>query len=275
MRTDHSPDTSSGATIPKGEWPRWFVEPSHPLERELLARVLASDTHLREVHFTVIMMQMNYLVFRGNYAELLQLHKAFDQPLVFRELALQTDSGQDMSQATIVAFTRLLHNFLASATMLVDVTRRWVRHHFVDSEFLHMYQQEVSKRFKSNVQAQFLEDLRNFTLHRALPFSIPELRMEQVTDNTLRSSQAIVLLKNHLLEWDNWSELGRMQIDMAFEGEVDILSVCTQYFENVTQFTQWLFWHVRELFNDEVERINSAIMKLRTAGGASPRESLP
>ena len=275
MQTDETPDTSTGATIPKADWPSWFVEPAHPLEREVLARMLASDAHLREVHFTVHMMQMNYVVFRRNNAELLRLQNAFDQPLVFRELALETERGQEIAQDTIVEFTRLLHNFLASASMLVDVTRRWVRHHFAHSRFLPTYQLEVSKRFENNVQAQFLEDLRNFTLHRTLPLSIPELRMQQVTENSLRSSLAIVLLKDYLLDWDNWSELGRMQIDMAFEGEVDILSVCSQYFDNVTHFTQWLFWQVRELFNEEIGRINSAIQEIRTAGPASLRGNQP
>jgi hypothetical protein len=72
-----------------------------------------------------------------------------------------------------------------------------------------------------------------------------------------------VLLKDYLLEWKNWSELGRIQIGMAFEGEVDIMLICNQYFNNVTEFTQWLFWQVRDLFSDEIDKINSVIEKMR------------
>jgi len=147
--------------------------------------------------------------------------------------------------------------------MLVDVIRRWVRQQFADSAFLGEYQNEISNRFTNNVQAQFLEDLRNFTLHRALPISIPELRMHEVDEHTMKSSLGIVLRKDFLLEWDEWSELGKMQIDMAFDGEVDILAVCNQYFDNVTEFTKWLFWRVRELFGKEIEQINSVIQLMR------------
>jgi hypothetical protein len=249
--------------IPKADWPTWFVAPAHPLEKEILFRVLQSNKHLSGIYFTVHMMQVNYMVFRKNHDELVGLQKAFDQPRIFRELALQTDKGQEIAQATIIEFTRLLHNFLASAGMLVDVTRRWVEQQFADSEFLDTYQEEISRRFDNNVQAKFLKDLRNFTLHRTLPLSIPELRMQKVSENTLKSSLGIVLLKDYLLDWDNWSELARMQIDMAFEGEVDILFICKQYFHNVTEFTQWLFWHVKELFGGEIDQINSAIQNMR------------
>lgn len=266
MHIDKNRHRSSSETgIPKSDWPSWFLEPAHPLEKEMLLRVLQSDEHLSEIHFTVHMMQMNYLVFRRNYDELVRLQKAFDQPMIFRELALQTDKGEEIAQDTIIEFARLLHNFLASARMLVDVTRRWVRQQFGESEFLDTYQEEISRRFQKNVQAQFLEDLRNFALHRSLPLSMPELRMQKVSETRLKSSLGIVLLKDHLLEWDRWSELARIQIDMALGGEVDILSVCKQYFSNVTEFTQWLFWQVRELFDDEVDRINSVIQNMRNA----------
>jgi hypothetical protein len=250
---------------PKSDWPSWFIAPAHPVEEELLRRVL-HNKHLNDIHFTVHMMQINYIVFRKNYEELVKLHKEFDQPLIFNELALQTDKGKEIAQDTIIEFTRVLHNFLASAKMLIEVTRRWVRRQFEDSEFLDTYQKEVAKHFANNVQAQFLEDLRNFTLHRALPLSIPELRMDKVSEHTLKSSLGIVLLKDYLLEWKNWSELGKMQIGMAFEGDVDILLICKKYFDNVTEFTQWLFWQVRDLFSEEIDQINSVINDVRGRG---------
>lgn len=255
---------SGRTSIPEAAWPSWFIEPAHPLEREVLLRVLQRNKHLSEVHFTVHTMQMNYLLFRRNYEELIRLQREFDQPLIFKEIALQTDKGKSIAQDTIIEFTRLLHNYLASAKTLVDVTRRWVRQRFADSEFLDTYQEEISGRFANNVQAQFLENLRNFTLHRTLPLSIPELRMQKASENTLKSSLGIVLLKDYLLEWNEWSELGRMQIDMAFEGEVDITQICKQYFDNVTEFTQWLFWQVRELFKEEIDQVNAVIANIRS-----------
>jgi len=264
MSKDGTPDFEpSDPVTPGASWPSWFLEPEHPFERDVLLDALRSNQQLWDVHFAVGIMQINYLVFRRNYEELDRIYETFNQPANFRELALQTDQAQRIVQETILEFTRALHNYLASAKMLVDVTRRWVRQRFEASEFLEQYQTEVRDRFASNVQAQFLEDLRNFTLHRSLPLSIPELRMQQVSDKRLRSSLGIVLLKDYLLEWDEWSELGAMQIQMAFEGEIDIVTVCNQYYENVTQFNQWLFWNVRRLYEAEIAQINSVIEHLR------------
>ncbi|HET9588840.1 MAG TPA: hypothetical protein VFO91_08635 [Anaerolineales bacterium] len=246
----------------QNEWPEWFTPITHPVESEILAYVLKSNSRLGEVYFTVNMMQINYIVFKRNYEELVRLQDEFNKPLIFRELALQTDKGREITQDVILEFTRLLHNFLASAKMLVDVTRRWVRQQFDGTEFLITYQAEITKRFATNVQANFLEDLRNFALHRTLPLAIPELRLQQVEEHALKSSLGIVLIKNHLLEWKEWSELGRMQMDMVFDGEVDIQLVNKQYFDNVTAFTRWLFWQVRNFFNNEVNQINSAIQSV-------------
>lgn len=247
-------------------WPSWFIEPSHPVEEELVKRVLNANEELGEIYFTVHTMQVNYIVFRKNYEELLSYQSDLDQPLNFSELALMTEKGKIISQDAIIEFTRLLHNFLASAKMLVDVTRRWVKELFSESEFWTIYQNEVSTRFVNNVQAQFLEDLRNFTLHRSLPLSTPELRFQEIDEHTLKSSVGVVLIKGYLLEWKEWSELAKLQFGMALEREIDIMFICGQYYENVTEFTQWLFWQVREQFNSQIKQINDVLLNVRNRG---------
>ncbi len=240
-------------------WPKWFKDITHPVEWEVLSYTFKNNAWLSEVYFLVQMMQINYILFRKNYEELKKLENQFNTPMNFNELALQTNKGQEIAQDTVLEFTRLLHNFLASSSMLIDLTRRWVDQYFAGTDTLNAYNDEIAKRFSNNVQAQFLKDLRNFTLHRTLPLAIPELRMQEVDEHTLRSSLGIVLLKAYLLEWNNWSELGRMQIQMAFEGQVDIVAIVDQHFENETKFMQWLFWQVRRNFDKEVDYINSVL----------------
>ena len=102
---------SNETVTANANWPSWFIETIHPLEKEMLLRVLQSNKHLGEIHFTVYMMQINYIVFRKNYEELVNLERKFNQPLNFTELAFQTDTGNEIAQETIIEFTRLLHNF--------------------------------------------------------------------------------------------------------------------------------------------------------------------
>jgi len=243
-------------------WPSWFKEIDHPVKREMLSHVFKKNPRLGEIYFVVQMMQINYILFRKNYEELVRLEKQFNTPMNFQELTFQTDKGREMAQDAIIEFTRLLHNFLASSNMLVDVTRRWVEHQFKATKFLKEYKDEIAIKFTNNVQAQFLKDLRNFTLHRTLPLAIPKLRMQEIDEHHLKSSLGIVLVKAYLLQWDKWSELGRIQIQMAFESELDIQTIINQHFDNETKFMQWLFWRVREQYDEEVNYINSALESL-------------
>lgn len=254
---------SNAPTIPKAGWPSLFIEPAHPHEEKILFCILHRNKKLFDVYFAVRTMQVNYLVFQRNFIELERLHNEFDHPLNFREIALQTNKGKTIALEAMTEFTRLLHNYLASIYMLRDVTNAWVRRHIKDSEFLEIYQNEITNRFSNNVQAKFLEDLRNFTLHRTLPLSIPELIFQEISEHALNSSLRLVLVKSHLLEWDKWSTVGKKLFDMQPEGEIDIMSICRQYNVNVTEFHQWLFWQVRELFTPQINQINSVIETLR------------
>ncbi len=247
----------------KNEWPNWFAIPSHPVEEEILRKILEENERVSTAFVTSQMMQINYGVFARNYKELRNIQDNYNTPLNFREVALNTPKGENITADAILEYTRLLHNFLASSKMLVDTTRRWVRQVFGKTEFIKQYQNKIDKHFANNVQAQFLEDLRNFTLHRKLPISKPELRMTQVSEKSMRSSMSLVLDKTQLLEWKEWSELARFQIELFQDSNIDIEAVTNQYFENVTSFSKWLFWQIREIFDPEVEYYNSVLEKLR------------
>lgn len=247
----------------KNEWPEWFIEPKQPVESEILEWVLQRNEKLADVYFSVITMQINYELFKRNYEELVVLLEKFNNPMTFQEVALNTDKGRAMAMDAMIEFTRRLHNFLASVKMLIDVTRNWIKEKFEKTQFMVINQSEIDRRFKNNVQAQFLEDLRNFTLHRKLPLSIPQLRMDPIGEHQLRSSLGLVLIKSDLLEWKNWSEYGSMQLQMEDGDEVDIRPIVDQYFENVTDYTKWLSWQLRKEWGNEVDQINSVITGIR------------
>ena len=248
--------------LPAG-WPQWVVQPTHPVERELLSWLLDNDKYLKEVYFIIQTLHINYMVYRKNYDELIMLMDKFNDPMIFRSLAMGSNDGLIIASETILEFTRLLHNFLASVKMLIETTRRWVNEQFEGTEFLSAYQKQIDDRFLKNMQAKFLEDLRNFTLHRALPIAYPQIRFQEVNEHELKSSLGIVLIKQHLLEGDKWSELGRLQLQMELGNEVDIRPIIESYNSNVTEFTRWLSWQVRYQFSQEVDEINSIYKQTR------------
>src|ERR1035441_17498 len=64
---------------------------------------------------------------------------------------------------------RHLHNFLTSITTLVDHTRNLMREDFIKSEHREEYQNRVNGVFASDPLTQFLQDLRNYITHYAIP----------------------------------------------------------------------------------------------------------
>src|SRR3990172_4409929 len=90
-------------------WPEFFTESNHPIEWEVLERVLKNNTQLSEVYFIVRMMEFNYILFRRNYEELREFESQFNKPMNFNELALKTNRGYEIGQYAIIEFNRLLH----------------------------------------------------------------------------------------------------------------------------------------------------------------------
>ncbi len=250
--------------IPQG-WPKWVIEPVYPVEHELLSWLLNNDYRLKEVYSIIQTLHIDHLVYKGNYDEIIKVMDKFDNPMTLRVIAMKSEEGLKIASDTMLEFTRLLHNHLASVKMLVETTRRWVKQQFVDTEFMGVYQKEVDERFTNNIQAKFLEDLRNFTLHRALPIAYPQIRFQEVKEGELRSSLGIILIKQHLLEWDQWSPVGKLQLQMELGNEVDIRPIIESYNCNVVEFTRWLSWQVRNQFSEEVDQINSIYKKTRKA----------
>ena len=261
-RKCHKKNTSTTQTE-LGGWPQWFALSEHPVEKEVLLQILEKNDQISTAFVIVQMMQINYMVFARNHEELVNLQNNFNKPLIFNALALNTIEGKNIAGDATLEYTRLLHNFLASAKMLVDTTRRWVEKTFAETEFKTIYQHQIEKCFVNNTQAQFLENLRNFTLHRILPVSKHELRMSRINEHTMQSSLGIVLDKKQLLKWEGWSELGRLQIQFFQNDNIYIQEIVQLYFDNVTEFSKWLFWQIREIFDPEITHYNSVLEKLR------------
>src|SRR5687768_1473513 len=61
---------------------------------------------------------------------------------------------------------RQFHNYLASAKTLVDHTRRLVEDVYKNTEFLEEYEVKKREQFAGKPLINFVQKLRNYTLHR-------------------------------------------------------------------------------------------------------------
>ncbi len=143
---------------------------------------------------------------------------------------------------------RLLHNFLASAGTLTDHTRNHVRRCYENHSFWQTYQSEVRSVFGESDLAQFIQDLRNFTLHHSLPITNATLSWGQDRPTTHRFQ----LDNARLLRSFQWKQRARQFIDEQGDRFAIFPSVA-EYMELVAAFHVWREEREQELWHRAME----------------------
>ena len=119
-------------------------------------------------------------IFAGNYDQLMRGLDQLSRPELLISVFGQVD--QRLFEHLSNEVTRLLHNFLGGAGTLVDHTRIFARDMFADSSFMAEYEEKVKQTFSESPIRQFVQRLRNYMLHYALPINTVSLRIERVDE---------------------------------------------------------------------------------------------
>jgi len=147
---------------------------------------------------------------------------------------------------------RLLHNYLAALATLRDVMRGihrrvWPERHAPGTDDkrtkweVEVWTPKVDELL-SDEPTTFLVDLRNYSLHYAIP----------VTSMTTNFSKAgpgspgalwntITVDRTELLKWDGWRSKGRKYITSHSGDNVDVMTPIATYSTRVREFFGW-FW---------------------------------
>jgi hypothetical protein len=158
--------------------------------------------------------------------------------------------------------TRRVHNFVAASLMLVEHTRIFMREQYADTPFLDRYQAKVNGEFADNPLVRFVQDLRNFMLHKGLPDS--EMFLDFQPNSALPGSGTLTtgirIRSAHLSIWSGWSDQARAFIGGSGEF-LEIRSFVEAYTDKIQLFHDWL--------QDELDRFHQADLdKLRTLQGS-------
>lgn len=135
---------------------------------------------------------------------------------------------------------RLLHNYLAAASSLADHTMRlWKKYPPQDESVRDDYEQRVAETFKDSALANFIQGLRNLTVHRKLPVIQGTMSFTgPASGATPALTAATVLNKEALLSWDGWK--GKAKEYLAQAGDsIDIEQVVAEYTGAVHDFNEW------------------------------------
>jgi hypothetical protein len=174
-------------------------------------------------------------VFDRNRNELLTPLRAVSTSL---ELALKLIPGVDRSvrdefQAEVI---QRLHNYVAATMTLVDHSRRLMRDQTgrIAEEF------DTKKAvLLENPEVRFIQDLRNFMLHRSLPLLAHRLRLSGGISEEARGESEMLLSAEDLLAWDGWSSASRAWIK-ARDGDIPLRPLIVHHSALVYEINYWL-----------------------------------
>jgi len=161
-----------------------------------------------------------------------------------------------------VEANRLLHNYLASLATLRDVQRMvhhrlWPDRHAPDNENdkrtvweVKVWEPERDRVFGDDA-IKFLVDLRNFSVHYAIPPVRMGTRLHGVGGGPVMQANSVLLDRAELLKWSGWKGASRRHIE-AHDGDIEFLPAIADYSTKVREFYGW-FWE--QVTGDEKVRV--------------------
>jgi hypothetical protein len=175
-----------------------------------------------------------YDIFLGNYGELTRTLASAQDPQAWPYL------WDPKHRDRVVRFNReiarVLHNYVTSVKSLVEHTRNFMRAKYKGTEFLKEYQDRIDRDFKEDPLSQFLEDLRNYVLHKNIFAASLTLKGD---NQGYISGSHVALDVAGLREWKRLSPEARAYLD-TLPDEARLEDAINAYKTKVTKFWTWL-----------------------------------
>jgi hypothetical protein len=193
---------------------------------------------------------MSLAIFEGNFAELI---RGIDRSMpTAREgiLPWVTDVAGRSDQQTEA--TRMLHNFLASASALIDHARKFYREMYESELQMPSYQSKITDAFSSDGLSQFIVGLRQYCLHYRSLIIIFSVSVDN-TKNVM--SCRANLNREALLGYDGWKSVAKSFIKASPEA-IDLVATYTDYHGKVRSFYEWFKSEQARIHKDAFEYIN-------------------
>jgi len=190
-------------------------------------------------------------IFKGNHAELrklLTIHS--DMP---KALSLFDVKNTHLLYALQRQVLRLLHNFVAAATSLIDHTRILYNDLYKGKEDFPEYATEVKEHFAKKPLASFVVGLRNYCQHYEPPPVLSQMLYKQkppVFECRLK------LKKFDLERFSSWKSPAKKFL-AAQQDDIDLLEVVDKYYLLVMDFYSWFGKRQDEIHSEEFARVNA------------------
>jgi hypothetical protein len=219
------------------------------------------ESNAFRVYHRLIYLTDVFHIFERNYSEFQKLLTAYKTPLAI--LPFMSDDKREEFRFINNELSRFFHNYITSAQTLAEITRIMIREVYKDSDFLNEYQARVDNSFKNNPISVFMKELRNYTLHCALPATFSQFQISQdpETKQQITTSHAL-LHKESLLHGYKWEPLAKHYLAEA-PNEIDLLDLINMHHSIFVSFYDWLINRIKDIHNTELDWLLNKQEELR------------
>jgi hypothetical protein len=194
--------------------------------------------------------RMNYhndciSILSRNFAELSKALLHFEN--LNNALELMDQNNRDATEKFHNEISRLLHNFLSSGKTLIDHTRIFVNKNYSGSKIFQLYTNKIKNEFVNDGLSRFIQDLRNFILHRGLPYTGLILKPDLKT--------TVYLDRDLMLDWDKWTTLSRNYL-LSQSEKIRIYDFVDAYAKKVDAFNHWLNREMKNYHEKDLKELH-------------------
>ncbi|HEX8166927.1 MAG TPA: hypothetical protein VF601_14230 [Beijerinckiaceae bacterium] len=190
-------------------------------------------------------------IFKMNAKELKDMLELLENPKI--GLALMAENNRDAGHQAHREVNRYVHNFVASAMTLVEHTRIFIRREYSNTPLATMYQAKIDKEIRNDELCKFVQDFRNYMLHRELPNSEMFVSYTKTEDGGMINTGVVYKVEN-LKNWDGWTVPSKGFLEKQGEN-LNLREIAVKYEEKVLKLHDWLEEALNEHHRDELEEL--------------------
>lgn len=235
---------------------------------EVQERLRAHPGYVEHMRIEAFSLTLN-AVFRTNWLMLLGLLRRAATDFDLQMQIVQNVSKPDTRNSFNGAVVHSLHNYVASTMTLVDHSRRMMRGRTDELE------SDFSTRrteLLRHPEISFIKDLRNFMLHRSIPFLGHTMKMSGLNTESPTVDMQIELSIDELLQWDGWTAASKRFL-AGYEEKLPLLPVIEKHGDVVFRFNAWIVSALSEANREALSQANELVVERNAILGGTDIEA--
>lgn len=173
-------------------------------------------------------------IFHGNLIEISKAIAIFEKPEI--GMKIMNQENREIGNQTHREINRLFHNFLASAKTLIEHTRIFIDTYYSKTAIDQAYSAKIRAEYAEDPLCRFIQDLRNYILHKGLPNNTMSLAFD-VDKQSIKTTVRLKL--DSLLEWQKWNKKSREYLNSQDE-DIQLSHLVEEYGNKINHLYEWL-----------------------------------